>query len=107
MQTSAGAKGSDLDSADDVRSELVAGEVVDEAACAGVVGADDGAEQRFNLVKAALEGEDVALGGPTLVAGAGISARYEGLVSVGEDRTCCEVLTDTHGGACAADVVYL
>lgn len=60
LEAAAGAKGPDLDAADDVGGKGVAGEVFYEGAGAGVVGADDGAEEGFNLVEAAFEGKDVS-----------------------------------------------
>ena len=57
-----------LDPTDDVCCELVSGEVVDETTCSCVVGADDGAQEGFNLMESSLESEDVSFGRTTLVA---------------------------------------
>jgi hypothetical protein len=49
-QSAAGAEGTCLDPTDDVGSQLVLDEVVDEGACAGIVRANDGAEESLDLV---------------------------------------------------------
>lgn len=74
LEAAAGAERTDLDTPDDVRREVVPREVRDEAACAGVVRADHGAEQCLDLVQAAFEGEDVAFWRAALVAGADVGA---------------------------------
>ena len=88
LEASAGAEGSETDAADDVGGERVAGEVIDERAGARVVGGDDGAEEGLDLVQAALEGEDVALGRAAFVAGPGVGARWRGGDEGGGERVC-------------------
>ena len=73
-QTTSRSERTSLDPTDDVCCELVSGKVVDETACACVVGADDGAQEGFNLMESSLESEDVSFGRTALVTGAGIGA---------------------------------
>lgn len=50
-----------LDSAYDVLRELIPRQVVDEGAGTRVVGANDGAEEGFDLVQTSFESEDVSV----------------------------------------------
>ena len=60
LEAPPGAKGPHFDTADDVRRQLVAREVVDEAAGTRVVRADDSTKEGLYLVETALKREDVS-----------------------------------------------
>jgi hypothetical protein len=76
LQSSSWTKGANLDSADNVRGQVVPREVADQAACPGIVRAYYRAQQRLHLVETALQGKDVTFWWTALVARAHIGASW-------------------------------